>query len=136
MANPVAYLTTSSVLFDEDFEIVNNDFAVINSSINVRINALKDLLKSSYGDYFYIPNLAGNPDMFLGRGVDTTLQLEVENYIKTVIMNSSLFDETEFTIYTLLDVNTIFIRIFLYEGTPNEETLDLTYKAETGVYLG
>lgn len=136
MANPVAYLTNNGISFDGDFDIVNNDLLTIDGSLNVRVEALKDLLKSNYGDYFYLKNLSGNPEMFLGRGVDSNLQLEVENYVKNVIINSSLFDEEEFNIYSITDVNTIYLRIFVLEGTDEETTLDLTYKTETGVYLG
>lgn len=138
MANPIAYLTTSAISFEGegDFSIVNNDLKVITTSLKVRIAALRDLLKSNYGDYFYIRNLAGDLDKFIGRGIDNAFRLEVENHVKNVIMNSSLFDETEFNIYTLADINTIYIRIFIAENTVDEETIDLTYRTDTGVYLG
>ena len=138
MANPVAYLTTNAIAFEGegDFTIENNDLKTLETSIKVRVAALRDLLKSNYGDYFYIKNLAGDLDKFLGRGIDTTFQLEVENHVKNVIINSSLFDETEFNVYSLADINTIYIRIFIAENTSEEETIDLTYKTDTGVYLG
>lgn len=138
MANPVAYLTTNGLCFEGegDFTIVNNDLKVIETSLKVRIEALRDLLKSNYGDYFYLRNLAGDLDKFIGRGIDKAFQLEVENHVKNVIINSSLFDETEFNVYSLADINTIYIRIFIAENTNEEETIDLTYKTDTGVYLG
>lgn len=138
MANPVAYLTTNAIAFEGegDFIIENNDLKTLETSIKVRVAALRDLLKSNYGDYFYIKNLAGDLDKFLGRGIDTTFQLEVENRVKNVIINSSLFEESEFNIYSLVDINTIYLRIFIAEGTNEEETVDLTYQTETGVSLG
>lgn len=138
MANPVAYLTTNAIAFEGegDFIIENNDLKTLETSIKVRVAALRDLLKSNYGDYFYIKNLAGDLDKFLGRGIDTTFQLEVENHVKNVIINSSLFEESEFNIYSLVDINTIYLRIFIAEGTNEEETVDLTYQTETGVSLG
>jgi hypothetical protein len=138
MANPVAYLTTNALSFEGegDFIIENNDLKVLETSLKVRVAALRDLLKSNYGDYFYIRNLAGDLDKFLGRGIDAPFQLEVENHVKNVIINSSLFEETEFNIYSLVDINTIYLRIFIAEGTNEEETIDLTYQTETGVSLG
>lgn len=138
MANPVAYLTTNAIAFEGegDFIIENNDLKTLETSIKVRVAALRDLLKSNYGDYFYIKNLAGDLDKFLGRGIDTIFQLEVENHVKNVIINSSLFEESEFNIYSLVDINTIYLRIFIAEGTNEEETVDLTYQTETGVSLG
>ena len=138
MANPVAYLTTNALSFEGegDFIIENNDLKVLETSIKVRVEALRDLLKSNYGDYFYLKNLAGDLDKFLGRGIDASFQLEVENHVKNVIINSSLFEESEFNIYSLVDINTIYLRIFIAEGTNEEETIDLTYQTETGVSLG
>lgn len=138
MASPLAFLTTSAILFDGegDFVLENNDIKIIKGSLNVRIQALRDLLKSNYGDYFYMKNLSGDLETFIGRGIDSALQLEVENHIKNVIISSSLFDSTEFNLYSLVDINTILIRIFIAEGTDEEETVDLTYKTEAGIKLG
>lgn len=138
MASPIAYLTTSSISFEDegDFVVVNNDLKSITNSIKIRIEALKDLLKSNYGDYFYFKNLAGDLDKFLGRGIDKSFQIEVENHVRNVIINSSLFDETEFNIYSVTDLNTIYLRIFIAENTEQEDTINLTYNTETGVSFG
>lgn len=138
MSSPIGFLTTSSLLFsgEGDFTLENNDIKLIQGSLETRVQSLKDLLRTSYGDYFYFKSLGADIESYLGRGVDTTLQLEVENHIKNVIITSLIFDASEFTIYSLVDIDTIHIRIFISEDTDEEETIDLTYKTETGVKLG
>lgn len=138
MSNPLAYLSLSSISFEGegDFSLENNDIKLIQGSLKVRVQALKDLLKTSFGDYFYIKNLGADLENFIGKGIDQAFQLEVENHIKNVIISSSLFDSSEFNVYSLVDINTIHLRIFLLENTEEEETVDLTYKAEEGIKLG
>lgn len=137
MANPIAFLTSDTFSFEGegDFLIENNDLKMIRGSLNVRIMCLKDLIRTDIGDYFYLKNLGANQDRFLGRGIDKKLELEVVEFLKNAIIYSQLFDESEFNIYSIASVNSIFIRIFINEGGMEEKTINLTYEQDTGVYL-
>lgn len=138
MANPVAFLTISALDFGEfgDFQIESNDLKIIKEPIKARIQALKDLLKSSIGDYFYMNGYGTTQESYIGKGLTNTVQLEIENMLKNAIIDENIFDSSEFNIYSIADENTLYIRIFIFEGTENETTLNLTYNSTTGVTLG
>lgn len=138
MPNPVAFLTISSLDFGEfgDFQLVGNDLKTINDPIKARIQALKDLIKTSFGDYYYLRRYGTDLESYIGKGMDSNIQASIERSLTQAIINENIFDSREFSIYSIADGNTLYIRIFIFEGEADEATLNITYDTTTGVELG
>lgn len=138
MPNPVAFLTISSLDFGEfgDFQLVGNDLKTINDPIKARIQALKDLIKTSFGDYYYLRRYGTDLESYIGKGMDSNIQASIERSLTQAIINENIFDSKEFSIYSIADGNTLYIRIFIFEGEADEATLNITYDTTTGVELG
>lgn len=138
MPNPVAFLTISSLDFGEfgDFQLIGNDLKTINDPIKARLQALKDLIKTSFGDYYYLRRYGTDLESYIGKGMDSNIQASIERSLTQAIINENIFDSKEFSIYSIADGNTLYIRIFIFEGEADEATLNITYDTTTGVELG
>ena len=128
-------VSTSTFFFDGggDFEISNNDIMVITGNMKVRIQALKDFLRSNYNDYAYNPNMAANLDVFIGRGIDENLKAEFDDYLKRGIIASKLFEASEFNVYSVISGSTLVFRIILREA--EDEIIQITYSTALGVTI-
>lgn len=128
-------ISTSTFFFDGggDFEIANNDIKMVNGNLNVRIQALKDFLRSNYGDYIYNPNMAANLDVFIGRGIDERLKAEFEDYLRRGIISSKIFEASEFNVYSIILGSTLVFRVILKEA--EDEIIQITYSTALGVTI-
>lgn len=139
MATPIGYLTTNSVYFNSisggDFVFENNDLKIIRNPLKARVQALHDLLISTEKSYYYFPNLGTSLENWIGKGLTEEVKTNIEKYMSMCILDSGLLDNTEFNIYSIIDRNTLYIRIFILEDTEDEIVLNVTYDREKGVTI-
>lgn len=125
--------TTSAIYFDGDFVIENNDLKVVTGTLNVRILALKDFLRTQYNDYAFYPYLGSNLDIFVGKGIDENLRSSFERYLESAIIRSDLFAQGEFKVYSYIQQDILVYRIVVIEAP--SEIIEVTYKTSTGVTI-
>lgn len=128
-------LSSSSLFFGEgDFEISFNDLKTVKGNEQVRIHALQDYLRSNFKDYALTPNLGADLDRFIGRGIDQFLQRELEVYIKSAIVNSTLYTSDEFAVYSLINKNQLVFRIVITQMA--DEIIQMSYTTSGGFSFG
>lgn len=123
----------STFYFDGDISFENNDIKIISGTLAVRLQALKDLLKTNFKDYYFYPLLGANLDSFIGRGIDLKLKTEMERVLTLSILDSELFEQNEFAIYSIINNNSIIFRIMLKEDT--DEIIQVTYSTSIGITI-
>lgn len=117
-----------------DFEIEAGDIKVTRGSKNVLIKCLEDLLKSSYKDYETRPLLGINFDKYIGKGLDESLKKEIENQLSNVIISSEILTKEDFSVYSIIDKHTLFIRIILFSD--DNYNINLKFDTTTGLSVG
>lgn len=139
MATVTAFLTTSGVYFNPtsggDFLIENGDLKIVRNSLYTRVQSLKDEIKSDRTDYYFYPELGSTLANNIGKGMDDELQASIEKILNRCILDTNLFEQDEFSIYSVVDKNTLYIRVFLLEDTEDEIVLNLMYNQEKGMVI-
>lgn len=115
-----------------DFEIANGDIKVI-SNYEYNIQTLKDFLRSNFKDYYFSPNYGANLDQFIGKGLTPELKVEIESHLASAIIAANILSEDEFQIASIVQNNTLIIRIIIYSNL--DEIIQLTYEPNLGVLV-
>lgn len=128
--------STSTLAFDSFGDIIleRGDLKYRTSREEVILQALTDYLKTSYGDYFFNPQLGANYDQYIGLGITPQLVKEIANKIETDIINLGIIPQGLFKVYALQTENIIQVRIILFED--DDYTIHLSYDPSIGVTIG
>ncbi|MDB4533410.1 hypothetical protein N9242_00960 [Vicingaceae bacterium] len=106
-----------------DISFVGNDISMINSDLDYNYQNVIDRLITNFDDYYLSPNVGANLSSFIGQNINSDLENNIVDNIRIALTSDGFIPVEKLSIATLIDVDSILIKIQVGDNSYLTETI-------------